>query len=38
METMIGVIGGSGIYEIDGLEGAAWQAIETPGASLRTRF
>ena len=29
-ETMIGVIGGSGLYEIDGLENAAWQAIETP--------
>ena len=30
METMIGVIGGSGLYEIEGLEGAAWQAAETP--------
>lgn len=29
-ETMIGVIGGSGIYEIDGLEGAAWQSVESP--------
>ncbi|WP_039020074.1 S-methyl-5'-thioadenosine phosphorylase [Halocynthiibacter namhaensis] len=29
-ETMIGVIGGSGLYEIDGLDNAAWQAIETP--------
>jgi len=29
-ETMLGVIGGSGLYEIDGLEGAAWQAVETP--------
>jgi 5'-methylthioadenosine phosphorylase len=28
--TMIGVIGGSGLYEIDGLEGAAWQTVETP--------
>jgi 5'-methylthioadenosine phosphorylase len=27
---MIGVIGGSGLYEIDGLEGAAWQEIDTP--------
>ncbi|MBD3677479.1 MAG: S-methyl-5'-thioadenosine phosphorylase [Rhodobacteraceae bacterium] len=30
METMIGVIGGSGVYEIDGLEDARWQAVETP--------
>ncbi|AUC54600.1 S-methyl-5'-thioadenosine phosphorylase [Sagittula sp. P11] len=29
-ETMIAVIGGSGIYEIDGLEDARWQAVETP--------
>jgi len=29
-DTMIGVIGGSGLYDIDGLEGAAWRAVETP--------
>ncbi|WP_439111260.1 S-methyl-5'-thioadenosine phosphorylase [Lentibacter sp.] len=29
-ETMIGVIGGSGIYEIDGLENASWQTVKTP--------
>ena len=29
-ETMIGVIGGSGVYGIEGLEGARWQAVETP--------
>jgi len=29
-ETMIGVIGGSGLYEIDGLQGAEWRAVETP--------
>ena len=29
-ETMIGVIGGSGVYEIDGLEGAEWVDVETP--------
>ncbi|MXQ09398.1 S-methyl-5'-thioadenosine phosphorylase [Alphaproteobacteria bacterium GH1-50] len=28
--TMIGVIGGSGLYEIDGLENASWQRVETP--------
>ncbi len=30
MHSMIGVIGGSGVYEIDGLENARWQAVETP--------
>ncbi|QHQ35656.1 S-methyl-5'-thioadenosine phosphorylase [Algicella marina] len=30
MKTMIGVIGGSGLYEIEGLEGAKWQTVETP--------
>ena len=30
MERMIGVIGGSGVYEIAGLENARWQAVETP--------
>ncbi|PRY25070.1 5'-methylthioadenosine phosphorylase [Aliiruegeria haliotis] len=30
MDTVIGVIGGSGLYEIDGLENAAWTAVETP--------
>jgi 5'-methylthioadenosine phosphorylase len=29
-QTMIGVIGGSGLYEIDGLQEAAWQEVETP--------
>ncbi|MFU8835218.1 MAG: S-methyl-5'-thioadenosine phosphorylase [Roseovarius sp.] len=29
-KTMIGVIGGSGLYDIDGLEGATWQNVETP--------
>ncbi|WP_204113894.1 S-methyl-5'-thioadenosine phosphorylase [Shimia biformata] len=29
-DTMIAVIGGSGIYEIDGLEGARWQVVDTP--------
>ncbi|MFT6528020.1 MAG: 5'-methylthioadenosine phosphorylase [Celeribacter sp.] len=30
MERMIGVMGGSGVYEIDGLENATWQTVETP--------
>jgi len=29
-DTMIGVIGGSGIYEIDGLENAEWVTVESP--------
>ena len=27
---MIGVIGGSGLYEIDGLEDARWESVKTP--------
>lgn len=27
---MIGVIGGSGVYQIDGLEGASWVKVKTP--------
>ncbi len=30
MQTMIGVIGGSGLYDIDGLEGASWVKVATP--------
>ncbi|MDF1619290.1 S-methyl-5'-thioadenosine phosphorylase [Pseudothioclava nitratireducens] len=30
MDKMIGVIGGSGVYEIDGLEQAEWTEVETP--------
>jgi 5'-methylthioadenosine phosphorylase len=30
METVIGVIGGSGVYEIAGLEGAEWREVQTP--------
>ncbi|MEM9751622.1 MAG: S-methyl-5'-thioadenosine phosphorylase [Pseudomonadota bacterium] len=30
MRRKIGFIGGSGIYEADGLEGAAWTPVETP--------
>ena len=29
-QTMIGVIGGSGLYEIDGLEEARWREISSP--------
>ncbi len=30
MKTMIGVIGGSGLYEIEGLQAAHWRRVETP--------
>lgn len=30
MQTMIGIIGGSGVYEIEGLEGASWVKVKTP--------
>ncbi len=30
MQTMIGVIGGSGVYQIDGLEGASWVKVNSP--------
>ena len=33
MQTMIGVIGGSGIYEINGLEGASWVKVHSPWGS-----
>ncbi|MEM8553808.1 MAG: S-methyl-5'-thioadenosine phosphorylase [Pseudomonadota bacterium] len=29
-ETVIGVIGGSGVYDIDGLEDATWQSVDSP--------
>ena len=29
-ETMIGVVGGSGLYDIEGLEGAEWRTVESP--------
>ena len=30
MRTMIGIIGGSGIYGMEGVEGASWVEVETP--------
>jgi len=30
MQTMIGIIGGSGLYQIDGLEGASWVKVHSP--------
>lgn len=28
--TVLGIIGGSGVYQIDGLEGAEWRRVESP--------
>ncbi len=30
MQSVLGVIGGSGVYALDGLEDAAWRAVKTP--------
>ena len=30
MDTVLGVIGGSGVYDIEGLEGAKWTTVESP--------
>jgi 5'-methylthioadenosine phosphorylase len=30
MQTMLGIIGGSGLYDISGLEGASWVKVKTP--------
>lgn len=30
MKPVIGILGGSGVYDMDGLEGAEWRAVETP--------
>ena len=30
MDTIIGIIGGSGLYDIEGLENAKWVTVETP--------
>jgi 5'-methylthioadenosine phosphorylase len=30
MRTMIGIIGGSGIYEMEGIEGASWVKVASP--------
>jgi 5'-methylthioadenosine phosphorylase len=30
MQTMLGVIGGSGVYAVPGVEGGSWVAVDTP--------
>src|SRR6185295_19113244 len=42
-DRVIGVLGGSGVYELDGLEGARWERVASPfgepsDAILRGRF
>ncbi len=37
-KTMIGVIGGSGVYEIDGLTGAEWVAVDSPWGAPSDRI
>ena len=29
-QTVLGIVGGSGVYEIDGLEDASWRRVESP--------
>jgi len=38
MQTVIGIIGGSGLYEIAGLEGAEWISVDTPWGKPSDQF
>lgn len=38
MQTKIGIIGGSGLYDIEGLEAAEWVAVETPWGAPSDQF
>ena len=38
MERMIGVIGGSGLYQVEGLEGANWVTVDTPWGPPSDQF
>jgi purine nucleoside phosphorylase len=38
MDAVLGIVGGSGLYDLPGLQGAEWRNIEAPGASRRTKF
>jgi 5'-methylthioadenosine phosphorylase len=35
---IIGIIGGSGLYQIDGLEGVAWRRVESPFGAASDEF
>ncbi len=37
-ETILGVIGGSGVYEIDGLQDAQWRKVESPWGAPSDEF
>ena len=37
-DTVIGIIGGSGLYEIEGLEGAEWVGMDTPWGAPSDSF
>ncbi len=36
IEPVIGLIGGSGLYDIDGLEEKEWRRVETPWVNRQT--
>jgi 5'-methylthioadenosine phosphorylase len=38
MQTMIGVIGGSGLYEMEGIEGASWVKVRSPWGAPSDEF
>ena len=38
MKTVLGVIGGSGVYDIDGLQNARWQRVESPWGEPSDEF
>jgi 5'-methylthioadenosine phosphorylase len=37
-DRIIGIIGGSGLYQIDGLEGVAWRRIDSPFGATSDEF
>ena len=37
-ETVLGIIGGSGVYEIDGLEDAVWRKVDSPWGEPSDEF
>ncbi len=38
MRTMIGIIGGSGLYEMEGIEGASWVEVSSPWGAPSDAF
>ena len=38
MKTVLGIIGGSGVYDIDGLENARWQKVASPWGEPSDEF